>query len=322
MLSSQRCVLFQKSCVADTQASHLGCKLNCVTVEHQLTIQNTTLAPTVEWSPHGDGWIMVRVERGLGYCVQKKGACELNCGDGFISPGNSDAVIRASQLDFLQLQYFWIQAEFMKGLMTVNEWLRLGILQRNSSCLCFFKSTDLTGKKFASIAQHLGNDSLPFRCSLLQLWGAGIAALLDDSHSKSDSSIKLIHRFRQLIGKMPELELSRYSVSELAGQLDCSERHFCRIFRRAYGVPFQTHQLELRLQHACELLKDPSKKIASISHEINYRSTGIFNTMFKNRYGVTPTEWRRQNDIPSFGQLTRQPSKTGKVNERFALPMA
>jgi AraC-like DNA-binding protein len=54
------------------------------------------------------------------------------------------------------------------------------------------------------------------------------------------------------------------------------------------------------LQHACQLLKDPGKKILNIANESGYQNTGLFNAMFKRRFGVTPTEWRRRNAIPPF----------------------
>jgi AraC-like DNA-binding protein len=84
--------------------------------------------------------------------------------------------------------------------------------------------------------------------------------------------------------------------------LHCSERHFSRLFREEFGVPFHARQIELRLQRARQLLADSNAKIINIAYDSGYRHLGLFNTMFKKRFGLTPVEWRRQyvhKNIPS-----------------------
>ena len=94
---------------------------------------------------------------------------------------------------------------------------------------------------------------------------------------------------------MPEAELSQCSLRDLAGQLNCSERHFSRLFREEFGVPFRARQIELRLLHARQLLANSDDKIINVAYDSGYRHLGLFNVMFKKRFGVTPSEWRQQN---------------------------
>ena len=94
---------------------------------------------------------------------------------------------------------------------------------------------------------------------------------------------------------MLEAELSGKTLAELAGQLHCSERHFSRLFREEFGVPLRARQIELRLQRARQLLADSDAKIINVAFESGYRHLGLFNAMFKKRFGVTPSEWRQQN---------------------------
>ena len=60
-------------------------------------------------------------------------------------------------------------------------------------------------------------------------------------------------------------------------------------------MPLRAHQTELRLQRALQLLADADAKIINVAYESGYRHLGLFNAMFKKRFGVTPSEWRRQN---------------------------
>jgi AraC-like DNA-binding protein len=126
-----------------------------------------------------------------------------------------------------------------------------------------------------------------------------------------------------MVGKIPEMDLARYAVADLAGQLHCSERHFSRLFREEFGVPFRNHQIELKLQHARQLLLESNIKIASIAGTSGYRHLGLFNNAFKKRFGVTPSEWRRQNlnsDTAnqlrhSLPQLRQMPTPSIPVNQ-------
>ena len=262
---------------------------------HPLFIHPLSLPPSGEWSPQGQGWILVRVTAGLAYCIQKENACELNVGDGFMSPASAAVFVRASQLGTVHLQFVRIEPELFAGLLTVAEWGKLAAVQRHSPGISFFKAGEMTGQKFARLAEQAGAEGPSVRCAWLQLWAKGIEQMFagDASPAPPDHN-KLRLRLRQLVGRMPEIELFRHSLSDLARQLECSERHFSRLFSEEFGVPFRSHQIDLRLQHACQLLADPEKKIAGIAVDSGYQHLGLFNATFKRRFGVTPSEWRRQ----------------------------
>jgi AraC-like DNA-binding protein len=80
----------------------------------------------------------------------------------------------------------------------------------------------------------------------------------------------------------------------MAAELNCLERHFSRMFREEFGVSLRDCQNELRMQRACRLLQDFKTKISSIALECGYRHLGLFNIMFKKRFGLSPSQWRRQ----------------------------
>ena len=60
-------------------------------------------------------------------------------------------------------------------------------------------------------------------------------------------------------------------------------------------MPFRARQIELRLLHARQLLANSDDKIINVAYDSGYRHLGLFNAMFKKRFGVTPSEWRQQN---------------------------
>jgi AraC-like DNA-binding protein len=277
-----------------------------MTVEdpYPLFIQKLKLPPSNEWSPRHPGWTMVRVAEGAGYCLQAENTRILNVGDGFMSSASTKVSVRASQLGSLLLQFVRIEPGFLNGLLTVAECFGLEAAQRHTPCIYFFKAEELAGQKFARLAAQSPNEPLPVRCAWLQLWANSVNSLLATADPVADGTDKkLRRRFRQLVEQMPETELSRHSVSDLARRLECSERHFSRLFSKEFGVSFRSHQIDLRLQQACQLLADPGNKIAAIAYEVGYRHLGLFNYTFKKRFGMTPGVWRQQTQMKPRQEL-------------------
>jgi hemolysin activation/secretion protein len=266
-----------------------------MTAERHLILQELTLRPSGEWSPQGPGWGVARVVEGAGYWRHGGVARELNAGDGFVAACHAGAVVRSSQLGILKLQYFTVQPEYLNGLLTVSEWHQLEFAPHGSAPqVLFFGANEPLGQKFARLAVQSHTDSLSNRCALLQLWTGAVASLMGNPAAGTGGN-KLRERFLQLVGQLSEAELCQRSLPELAAQLHCSERHFSRLFREEFGVPLRSRQIELRLQRARQLLADPDAKIINVAYDSGYRHLGLFNAMFKKRFGMTPSEWRQQH---------------------------
>jgi AraC-like DNA-binding protein len=271
-------------------------------VECPLIIRDLVVSPGDEWSPSPPypGWTVVRVAEGSGYSLLRGSPRELQTGDGFMAPHTTRMTVRASQLDVLRLQYFQIRPDLLSGLLTVAESWRLKTLPGGAPYIFFFKANELNGQELSRLMEQVSGGSLAARCGLLQIWARSIAGLFGPPMPAKVDERKLRGRFSQLMEQLPAIELLNLSPSELARQLQCSERHFRRLFHQKFSVPFRRHQIELRLLRASHLLADPSIKIASIAYESGYQHLGLFNAAFKKRFGITPSEWRRRNSPANF----------------------
>ena len=267
--------------------------------ERHLILQEVILHPSGEWTPPAPGWIVVRVADGIGYWLQGGGARELKAGDGFVATEISHLVLRASQLGPMKLEFFCVQPQFLNGLITVTEGHQLEQAEKNTAARAIaFAAEDPVGQKFSRLVAQPQRENLTMRSALLQLWSQAVAGVLY-ALPAADPGHKLRERFRQLVAQMPDAELATRSLTELAGQLHCSERHFSRLFREEFGASLRARQIELRLQRARHLLTNSSAKIINVAFESGYRHLGLFNAMFKKRFGVTPSEWRRPGRRPS-----------------------
>jgi len=236
------------------------------------------------------------VAAGQGYWLQSGVAVRsLSAGDVLLMSGQGKGTLRASQLGPLHLHYFSVLPAMLTGVLSLTESRQFELASHNPELsVLVFTANDAIGQTFAALAGSPPEDTLATRCGCLQLWAAAFSKLLARPPESSLAEDKLCGRFRQLVGQIPQAELAARSLSDLAAQLHCSERHFSRLFREQFGDSLRSRQIELRLEHARQLLANSNAKIINVAYESGYRHVGLFNAMFKKRFGVTPSEWRRQ----------------------------
>lgn len=262
-----------------------------------LLLQELHIPPANEWSPPADAWTVARVAEGLGYALKAGQPRELSPGDMIVTAGGGAVVLRASALSALKLDYFLVHPEWLNGLLTVTEGHDFARSRwQAGECLLCLRASEPAARKFARLAALPHREDLSVRTALLQLWSQTVAVVLPKpgpSEPDADGR-KLRERFRRFLAQLPHAELARQSLASLAAQLNCSERHFSRLFREEYQVSFRAHQTELRLQRARELLASSDAKVASVALQSGYRHIGLFNAMFKRQFGLTPSEWREK----------------------------
>jgi len=84
-------------------------------------------------------------------------------------------------------------------------------------------------------------------------------------------------------------------MGDIARRLCCCERHASRLFHQVCGTSFRRYLSELRLKRACQLLVHGDHKIIDVALESGHSSLALFNYNFKNRFRMTPTEWRERH---------------------------
>lgn len=91
------------------------------------------------------------------------------------------------------------------------------------------------------------------------------------------------------------------SLPELAHQVGTNEKRLTELFRAATGLPVFTWLREERVQLACRLLAESEMDIQQIADHVGYGSASNFTTMFRERMGVTPRDYRqarRERGLP------------------------
>jgi transcriptional regulator GlxA family with amidase domain len=83
------------------------------------------------------------------------------------------------------------------------------------------------------------------------------------------------------------------NMATLARQLDISQRSLNRRFAQACGLTPVRYLQQLRIHHACELLRDTNLSVSDIAVEVGYQDLGYFSTLFRERMAQTATGYRR-----------------------------
>jgi len=267
---------------------------NLMPIEPHLNLVEVILHPAGEWTPDGSCWTAAWVADGFGYCLHAGVPREFKPGDAIITGPGSGAILRASQLGQVRIEYFRVVPERLSGVITITESRHLEAIPA-APRVFYFTAAESLAHKFARLVASPDRESLAVRTALLELWASCASKAMVPLDEPVGSKKNLEAAFRQFIGKISEKDLGGTSLADLAAQLNCSERHLSRLFRLEFGMSLREKQTEYSLQRACQLLLDPHAKIRGVAYDTGYRHVGFFNALFKKRFGLTPKEWRQQN---------------------------
>lgn len=87
---------------------------------------------------------------------------------------------------------------------------------------------------------------------------------------------------------------SNLSIQEIVKHTTLSEGHFRRLFKEVYRVSPINYIINLRLEHAKELLLNTEQTLTDIAEVSGFSSTAYFCLQFKKKLGYTPSEFRKK----------------------------
>lgn len=103
-----------------------------------------------------------------------------------------------------------------------------------------------------------------------------------------------------LFGQMlAYIQSHRYKINrdELAHELHYSGNYLSDIFQQNTGITLSAYIRDICLQEAASLLLNTELNIDDIVHLIHYENKTVFYKHFRNKYGVTPKEYRSSKNI-------------------------
>lgn len=83
------------------------------------------------------------------------------------------------------------------------------------------------------------------------------------------------------------------SVEKLCDYLHVSPTYFSTIFKRETEMNFVNYLTSVRLEEALKLLKTTDDKTYIIASKVGYQEANYFSYVFKRKYGIAPSRYRR-----------------------------
>lgn len=107
-----------------------------------------------------------------------------------------------------------------------------------------------------------------------------------------------------------QLDLCRdWTVSEMAALLGVSAAQLRRLCAQVLGASPRQLLCNLRLQAAAVMLRNPGLRVKEIQARVGIADASHFCRDFRDRFGVSPTEYRYQNSRPTDSSDTPMQSR-------------
>ena len=111
-----------------------------------------------------------------------------------------------------------------------------------------------------------------------------------------ESAEELASRLQSLMGEAAPYRDEELSLQALALMLGVKPWRLSYHLNSRLSFNFRGYINDWRLKSVCEdLLKCPGRSILDIAFENGFNSKSRFNSLFLQKYGMTPSEYRRQN---------------------------
>ena len=126
--------------------------------------------------------------------------------------------------------------------------------------------------------------------------------LLNHFAEKRDSSRKpdkndILERLGEITEYIDVHHAENISLEDIATHFYLSREYFSRFFRKNMGVTFTRYLNQVRLMYVYQDICNTKTGILELAEDHGFTNYKLFNRMFREIYGCTPREVRKENDL-------------------------
>ncbi|CAN7762229.1 AraC family transcriptional regulator [Paenibacillus sp. LjRoot153] len=131
--------------------------------------------------------------------------------------------------------------------------------------------------------------------TMIQLFCIRIVGMIEENKKglaalKNSKVIEEIKQYLQQNYHEPNL-----SLEIVSDQVGLTSGYIGKMFKSMVGTSFNDHVTHIRMKQAKTLLTGTSDTVAQIGERVGIYNVSYFSTLFKKKYGVTPSLYREQN---------------------------
>ena len=136
--------------------------------------------------------------------------------------------------------------------------------------------------------QQIGEKSEYARCCQIALIYRFFSLLLEDARHKLN--VDIAESAKRIIDYNFEKKITMQNIAQT---LYLSPEYLTRQFSDRYQISPKEYLIEKRIESAKKLLRECTANIMEISNSVGYSDPLYFSRLFKNKTGLSPTEYRR-----------------------------
>lgn len=120
----------------------------------------------------------------------------------------------------------------------------------------------------------------------------GIEGAAPKMQAEDGSYSGLVERAREYVEEYYNEELTLQRVADVVG---ISSGYLSTLFSQALDVGFVDYLNRIRIEHACDYLKQNYFKTYEIAYKVGFRDEKYFTRVFKKITGMTPSEYKKSH---------------------------
>lgn len=114
------------------------------------------------------------------------------------------------------------------------------------------------------------------------------------NYTEKPADDKNIQKIKTVLFRIEEDYDKKLTVKDIADECGYSASHFMRWFKDITGTAFSGYLIEYRLSKAALALRNTNDTILEISEKSGFDNLSNFNRLFKKRFEMTPSQFRKQ----------------------------
>ncbi|GIN74285.1 hypothetical protein J14TS2_47600 [Bacillus sp. J14TS2] len=117
---------------------------------------------------------------------------------------------------------------------------------------------------------------------------------LDRAIKETTPSYRLIYTASRMKRYIERHVSHPFTVEDVARHVNLSASRAAHVFKEYYGKTIMSYALEIRLSGAVDRMKHTTMTLEEIAHNSGFRSYTYFHRVFKDRFGLSPSQFRNQ----------------------------
>ncbi|HFI0564293.1 TPA: AraC family ligand binding domain-containing protein [Streptococcus suis] len=235
-----------------------------------------------------DNYVLHFITNGKGKISINGETTELTAGDIFVLPKNQSIFYQADENTPWTYTWVGFSGSRAETILSQTRLLEKYFLHSHLESEILKKMIDINQTEVQSLPMIT---ELILIGHLNQLLAALVQEFPNDSLKEASTLAKTyVHHAIKIIHSQYN---SPVKVSAIAEKLALSRSYLYKIFKQETGYSIKDYIVQVKMNHACQLLANPDLSITEIANSVGYQDPLTFSSAFKNQYHQSPSDYRK-----------------------------